>query len=197
MNPLQNFTRLSFLAASTLLASQPFLQAQTSAQAVTPLTPAQISAKLDPQMAQVISIYKTIMGTPIIKLTPQDARQQFSAEDAAKILERSTGVAPAPMPVGKVTDGLTVQGPEGNQIPLRIYAPKGAGPFPVIVYFHGGGFVIATNDTYDASARALCDYANALVVSVEYRKAPEAPFPAARRDAIMAYSWVLSNHPEL
>lgn len=110
---------------------------------------------LDPQMKQVIDLYKTIMGTPITALTPPDARQQFSAEDAAKILARTTGAAEAPMPVGKVTDGLQIPGFESNQIPIRIYTPAGAGPFPVVLYFHGGGFVIATIDTYDASARPL------------------------------------------
>ena len=141
-------------------------------------------------MKKVIDLFKTIAGTPIIDLTPQDARQQFSAEDAAKLLARTSGAQEAPMPVGKVTDGIQIQGYEGNQIPIRIYTPAGPGPFPVILYFHGGGFVIATIDTYDASPRALCDYANAIVVSVEYRKAPEAPFPAALRDAEAAYDWV-------
>ena len=158
-----------------------------------PLTQQQIFRMLDPQMAEVIFALKTIQGTPIVDLTPQDARQQFSAEDAEKAIARATGRANSAMPVGTVQDGLTIDGPDGNQIPIRIYTPKGSGPFPVTVYFHGGGFVVATIDTYDASARALCDYANSIVISVEYRKAPEAPFPAARRDAIAAYKWTIEN----
>jgi acetyl esterase/lipase len=67
----------------------------------------------------------------------------------------------------------------------------------VIVYTHGGGWVIATNDTYDASARALCNAAEAVVVSVEYRKAPEHKFPAAHEDAYTAYLWALNNAPEI
>ena len=181
--------RSFFAVAATLLASLPFAAAQ-SATPTTPYTPAQIESMLDPQMKQVIDLFKTIMGTPIIDLTPQDARQQFSAQDAAKILARTSGAQEAPMPVGKVTDGIQIPAYEGNQIPIRIYTPAGAGPFPVVLYFHGGGFVIATIDTYDASPRALSDYANAIVVSVEYRKAPEAPFPAALRDAEAAYDWV-------
>ena len=176
--------------AATLPFLTPLAEAQTSAAALTPYTPAQIESMLDPQMKVVIDLYKTIMGTPITALTPPDARQQFSAEDAAKIVARITRAAEAPMPVGKVTDGIQIPGYEGNQIPTRIYTPAGAGPFPVVLYFHGGGFVIATIDTYDASARALCDYAKAIVVSVEYRKAPEAPFPAALRDAEASYDWV-------
>jgi acetyl esterase len=137
--------------------------------------------------------WEDVKGTPAVNLTPQDARQQFSPQDAAKIIARGVGSAEAPTPVGRVTDGLTIEGRSGNQIPIRIYTPAGAGPFPVILYFHGGGFVIATIDTYDASARALCKDANAIVASVEYRKAPEAPFPAARQDAIHSYKWVIGN----
>ncbi len=179
-----------YIAASALLIS-PALFAQTAS--TRPPTTPQIIAQLAPKMAEVVLLYDAIKGTPAIDLTPQDARQQFAAEDAAKLLERGVGTAEAPMPVGKVTDGVTIPGPDGNQIPIRIYTPAGAGPFPVTLYFHGGGFVVATIDTYDASPRALCDYANTIVVSVEYRKAPEAPFPAARRDAIASYQWVLNN----
>jgi acetyl esterase/lipase len=76
---------------------------------------------------------------------------------------------------------------------VRIYTPHGTGPFPVVVYYHGGGWVIATVDTYDASARALANAARAIVVSVEYRKGPENRFPAAHDDAFAAYQWVLAN----
>lgn len=179
--------------AAALLPASALLAQAASAPPVVPLTPAQINAMLDPQMANVIQAYTMIMGTPLIKLAPQDARQQFSPEDAAKALARATGAQSAPMPVGKITDGLTIEGSDGNQIPIRIYTPKGVGPLPVVVYYHGGGFVIATIDTYDASARALCDFASAIVVSVEYRKAPEAPYPAALHDAISAYKWTLYN----
>ena len=161
--------------------------------AQSPLTDQQLYAKLDNDMAQVVLLYGAVKGAPVVSLSPQDARQQFGAGDAAKILARGIGAAPSAMPVGKVIDGVTVTGRGGNQIPVRIYVPSGNGPFPVVTYFHGGGFVIATIDTYDSSARALCNYANAIVVSVEYRKAPEAPFPAARNDAIDSYQWVTKN----
>ena len=189
----QSISLLAGAFAAAVLPTSALLAQAAPAAAVVPLTPAQINAMLDPQMANVITAYKMIMGTPLIKLTPQDARQQFSAEDAAKAVARATGAQLAPMPVGKITDGLTIEGSDGNQIPIRIYTPKGTGPFPVVVYYHGGGFVIATIDTYDASARALCDFANAIVVSVEYRKAPEAPYPAAEHDAVSAYKWTLYN----
>ena len=188
----RSLARAPMLFASVVLLAVSSAGAQVTPSA-TPLTRAQIFRQLDPQMAEVILLYDAIKGTPAVNLTPQDARQQLSAQDAEKIIARGTGQAEAPMPVGKVQDGLTIDGPDGNQIPIRIYTPEGNGPFPVILYFHGGGFVIATIDTYDASPRALCNYANAIVVSVEYRKAPEAPYPAARKDAMASYQWVINN----
>ncbi len=158
-----------------------------------PTTNDPLVLSLDADMQNVILLYDAIKGTPAPQLTPQDARQQFSAQDAAKILARGLGSAQAPTPLGKVVDGMTIPGESGTEIPIRVYYPQGAGPFPVVVYFHGGGFVVATIDTYDESARSLCVGANAIVVSVEYRKAPEHPFPAARNDAITAYKWVTNN----
>ncbi len=186
-----------FAGCTAVLASASFAAATLPAQSIpkTPLPDAQISAKLDPQMAVVIDTIKAGMGTPIYQLNAQDARQQLSAGDAAKVVARKSGKPEnkAPMPVGKITDGMTIPGPDGNMIPIRIYTPAGPGPFPVVLYFHGGGFVIATIDTYDASPRALANYVQATFVSVEYRKSPEAPFPAAYNDAIAAYKWVLAN----
>ena len=149
-------------------------------------------AQPDSQMAVVLKELKAIEGKPFYMLSPQDARQQFSAQDAAKIIARETGKALAPEPVGKVLDQMAIPG-SGGGIPIRVYMPKGSGLFPVIVYFHGGGFVFATIDTYDASARALTNLTGAVVVSVEYRKAPEHPFPAALNDALTAYKWAVRN----
>lgn len=189
MNAVCRSTLTYALATCSLLpAAAAFAQTTTE-----PISDTQILQSLAPRMRDVILLYDAIRGTPIVNLTPQDARQQLSAQDAEKILARGTGREEQPMPVGKVTDGLAIPGEGDTQIPIRIYTPAGNGPFPVTVYFHGGGFVVATINTYDASARALCDYSNSIVVSVEYRKAPEGPFPAARRDAITSYKWVLAN----
>ena len=92
-------------------------------------------------------------------------------------------------------ENKTIAGANGS-IPIRIYTPKGDGPFPVILYFHGGGWVIADLDTYDASPRALANGSNAIVVSSHYRQAPEHKFPAAHDDAHAAYKWVLENAQE-
>lgn len=140
----------------------------------------------NPQMARVLEEHRRHAQS-------SSGRQQFSAQGAAKILARSGGKQLAPMPVGSTLDQRMIPGEDGNEIPIRIYRPVGNGPFAVLVYFHGGGFVIARVDKYDASARALTDYANAIVISVEYRKAPEHPYPAATRDASAAYRWALTN----
>ena len=167
--------------------------ASTQAQTVAPLTQAQLLAQMTPDMAQVVQFYDLIKGTPLIYLPAADARQQLSIQDANKILLRAPGAMSQPTILGSVRDGVTIPGSDGNQIPIRIYTPAGAGPFPVVLYFHGGGFVIATIDTYDESARSLAAMTPAIVVSVEYRKAPEAPFPAAYNDAIASYKWVVGN----
>ena len=79
-------------------------------------------------------------------------------------------------------------------VKVRLYTPQGAtGPLPVVVYYHGGGWVIANLDTYDASARALAAKTNAIVASVAYRQAPEHKFPTAHDDSFAAYQWVLKN----
>lgn len=152
-------------------------------------------ARADRDMRHVLRHLEALGPRPIETLTADEARMQPTPADAVKALLRKHGKTPAPLPVASVVD-RTIPGP-GGDIPVRIYAPHGEGPFPVIVYTHGGGWVIATNDTYDASARGLCDATGAIVVSVEYRKAPEHRFPAAHQDAFAAYQWVLGNAEEL
>lgn len=147
--------------------------------------------KAMPQMQAILDSLASLNPKPIETLTPQEARQQPTVADAVKNLIQKRGITPVPEPVGKVED-RQIDGADGK-ITARIYTPTGNGPFPVIVYFHGGGWVIATIDTYDSSARALTNAAGAIVVSVEYRKGPENKFPAAHDDAFAAYRWVLAN----
>ncbi|MBB5185931.1 acetyl esterase [Zhongshania antarctica] len=80
-----------------------------------------------------------------------------------------------------------------QHIPLRLYLPPGDGPFPVVVYFHGGGWVIGDLATYDPMCRDLCDRSDAIVVAVDYRRAPEFPFPAAPDDCLAALAWVAEH----
>lgn len=155
------------------------------------LVGAQMMGKPDPQMKAVLTQLVALHGKPIEKLTPQEARKQPTPADAVKALLKKQGKSAAPEAVGKVEDA-TIPGPGGN-IPIRIYSPGGSGPFPVIVYYHGGGWVIATNDTYDATPRALVNLTKHVVVSVEYRKAPEHKFPVAHEDAYAALQYVMQN----
>lgn len=148
-------------------------------------------SRADKDMAAVLTELQELNPKPIVSLSAEEARAQPSPADAVAALLQERNQSTAPLSIGKTKNQL-IPGPAGD-IPIRIYTPPGHGPFPVIVYFHGGGWVIATIDTYDSSARALAKAAQAIVVSVEYRKAPEHKFPAAHEDAYAAYRWVLRN----
>lgn len=86
----------------------------------------------------------------------------------------------------------TIPGPAGP-IPVRIYRPAGLGPFPLMVYFHGGGFALGGLDTDDAMCRHYCVGAGCVVVSVDYRLAPENPFPAAPEDCYAVTVWAMGE----
>lgn len=147
--------------------------------------------KPNAQMQAVLDQHMALEPKPIETLSAQEARKQPTIADAVKALLKKQGKSAEPEPVGDVAEKSVSS--SGGKIPIRIYTPKGEGPFPVIVYYHGGGWVIADLDTYDASARALANAANAVVVSSHYRQAPEHAFPAAHEDALAAYEWTLSN----
>jgi acetyl esterase len=121
------------------------------------------------------------LGTPPLG-TVSAAEQRAAA--AARPL-------PAGAPVAAVED-RAIPGPAG-EIPVRIYTPAGQAPFPVLVWFHGGGWVLGTLDAADHVCRELTNVASCVVVSVDYRLAPEHLFPAAPDDCEAAYSWVLGN----
>lgn len=149
-------------------------------------------AQADTDMSRVLAALADLDPKAIEKLSAEEARKQPSVADAAKALLSKEGKPTAPEP-GVATKDVTIQGP-GGAIPARVYKPEGAsGPLPVVLYFHGGGWVIADLDTYDASPRALAKDANVIVVSSHYRQAPENKFPAAHEDALAAYQWVLKN----
>jgi acetyl esterase len=119
---------------------------------------------------------------PLHTLSVQEARKQFT--DQGRLM-------PPGEPVADVED-LTVPGP-GGPIPVRVYTPEGSAPFPLYVYFHGGGWVIGDLDSQDADCRAVANGAACVVVSVNYRHAPEHKFPAAVEDAYWATQWVADN----
>lgn len=144
-----------------------------------------------PEMQAVIEKLESYGDSPLVKLSAVDARKQHSPADAVKDLMQENNIS-APE-VKSDTTGKDINVPGGN-IHLRIYTPKsGNSPFPVIVYYHGGGWVIANLDTYDASARSLADQTGSVLVSVAYRQAPEFKFPTAHNDSYAAYDWVVKN----
>ncbi|MEO6005004.1 MAG: alpha/beta hydrolase [Opitutus sp.] len=149
----------------------------------------------DSDMAGVLSQLQKLDPKPIETLTAKEARKQPTPADAVKAYLKANDIKASPEKVGDV-DNRSIDGPGGN-IKIRVYTPKGDGPFPVIVYYHGGGFVIADLDTYDSTPRALSNATNAVVVSSHYRQAPEHKFPASHEDAFATYRWVLSHAREI
>ena len=152
---------------------------------------AQQPPKANREMQAVLDQLGALGGKPIETLTPKEARQQPTPAEAVKALLKIRGESTAPQPVAKV-ENKSITG-TGGEIQIRIYTPAGPGPFPVVLYVHGGGWVIADLDTYDSSPRALANAAKAVVVSTHYRQAPEHPFPASHEDVFAAYQWVREN----
>lgn len=153
---------------------------------------ASVMAAPNAQMKQVLDQLTALGGKPIETLAAAEARKQPTPTDAVKALLKKSGKSAAPDPAVVSVD-RTIPGPAGP-LPVRIYTPKsGTGPFPVVVYYHGGGWVIANKDVYDGGARALSKLANAVVVSVDYRQGPESKFPAAHDDAFATYEWAVKN----
>lgn len=144
---------------------------------------------LDPQMQELLDLTAEFRAVPNHQKTPRQAR--------ADTLDRTAAMAEAggdPEPIARVED-RAIPGPAGD-IPIRIYTPEtpsGGG----IVYFHGGGWVICNLDTHDGPARALANLSGATLISVDYRLAPEAKYPAAAEDCYSATRWVSEHGAEL
>lgn len=155
-------------------------------------------AAADADMKKVLTELGALGAKPLGSLTPEEARKQPTPADAVKKVLEKEGKPTAPLEMAKVENKKIPGGAQGL-IDARIYTPKldaksdAKKPLPVIAYWHGGGFVIADLDVYDASPRALATEAGAIVVSLDYRRAPEHKFPAAHDDAFAGYQWVVKN----
>jgi acetyl esterase len=148
----------------------------------------------DRDMAAVLRELDLLAPRPIETLSPVTARLQPTVLDAAiQVAQRNGDLSPEPAPAVAAVDTRIVPGEGGTPLRARVYTPPGDGPFPVVVYFHGGGFVLGSIDAYDGSSRALCARGGAVVVAVEYRKGPEHKFPAAHEDAYAATQHVIAN----
>jgi acetyl esterase len=136
---------------------------------------------LTPEYQAMLAQLAQTPGPAISSLAPAEGRQMY----------RMMRPLNPDLDVGAITD-RTIPGPAAP-IPVRIYAPRGAGPFPVFVNFHGGGWVIGDLDTADAMCRDLCASVGCIVVSVDYRLAPEHVYPAAVDDCVAATAWIAAN----
>lgn len=152
---------------------------------------------LDPQAQAVIDAFAELEPTPIEILEPDDARDQPTPADAVRRVLEQSGREITPEIVASVED---IEIPTGSGgVTARVYDPHPDLDVlqPLIVYVHGGGWVIADLDVYDATPRALANRVGCIVVSIEYRHAPEHPFPAAHVDVLEATLWLMEHAAEL
>lgn len=149
---------------------------------------------VDADMKRVLDAHASLNPQPIPMLTPEQARAQPTPADAVKVVlgQQGRSTDPAVLVPGVRSVDRMIPDAAGP-IPARIYTPSGNGPFPVIVHFHGGGFAIADKEVYDGGARGLSKEAEAVVVSIDYRRAPEHKLPASWDDSLAAYRWALAN----
>ncbi|MBP0445774.1 alpha/beta hydrolase [Roseomonas sp. SSH11] len=163
----------------------------------TMMMPADPSGRADPEQRALLETLQRLNPRPIEALSAAEARRQPSYADAVKVRARELANTNPGRVIGSFED-ITIS---TLPAPLRarLYRPIVAHsrPLPLIVYFHGGGWVIADIETYDFSARALSRLSEALVLSVHYRQGPEFRFPTAHDDANAAYAWAVRNAASL
>lgn len=141
---------------------------------------------LDEEVRQLLALISPPGAPALHELGVEQAREGMTAMLAAQ---------PEPEPVAAV-ENRTFPGPVDAR-PVRIYRPEGEGPHPALVYLHGGGWVLCNLDTHDGTCRSLCNQAGCVVVSVDYRLAPEHRFPAGLEDCYAAVRWVAERSSEL
>ena len=141
---------------------------------------------VDPQLQPLLDLLANSDAPAFNTLEPEQARAfMANLRAGARVVE------------GPVVADRSVPGP-GGDVPVRTYVPpEGEGPFPLLVWFHGGGWVLGDLEDADAICRALCLGARCVVVSVDYRLAPEHPFPAGLEDCRAALSWAVEHAADL
>lgn len=188
LGALIGVTALTFAAAPAL--------AQSAQQSPSAAMKAEMK-EADKDMGRVLKKLQDLGAKPLGTQSVEETRKGPTPADAVKAVLKDEGKDPmALMAQMKVKKQDVTYPTAGGTQPARVYTPEGPAPqggFPVIVYYHGGGWVIADLDNYEASAMALAKKANAILVSVEYRHAPENKFPAAHEDAFNAYKWAVQN----
>jgi acetyl esterase len=142
---------------------------------------------LHPQVKELMDRQAALGFPDNTEVTPDVARANSRAAKAS--------IPPFKEPVGEITE-RTIPGPAG-EIPIRIYRPTTDGPHPLIMLFHGGGWVVGDLDVEDSTSRGLVNRVNAVLVSVDYRMAPEVRFPGAVDDCYATTVWAVENADEL
>ena len=141
---------------------------------------------IDPQAQAFLDQLNALGAQPLSSMPVADARRAMDALAALRV---------EPSPVRSAVD-RRIPGP-GGEVPVRIYTPNATAPLPLLVYFHGGGWVLGGLDTHDGTCRELANGAGCVVVSVDYRLAPEHQFPAAAEDCYAATQWAAAHAAEL
>ena len=144
----------------------------------------EVAVPLHPQCRSFLEQLASMGGTPLHEMTPIEARAMALPPDLAGPERALHGVVNRQVP-----------GPAG-EIPVRVYTPAPGSRFPGLIFFHGGGFVLGTLDSSDRMCRELAYLAGCVVVSIDYRLAPEHPFPAAVDDACAATRYVMEHAGE-
>jgi len=142
--------------------------------------------RLQPDVAAVLDLMAGMDLPPI---------ESMSVDEARAFMAAGVETRPPGPEVGEIVDGI-LPGAAGP-LDYRLYRPASHGPHPIVAYFHGGGWVLGTHDSDDPFCRDLCVRSNAVIVSVNYRHAPEDPFPAAAEDAFAAVHWIAEHSIEL
>ena len=142
--------------------------------------------RLQPDVMMVLDVMAQMELPPIESMSPPDARA---------FMEMTNTMRPPGPEVGEIVDGV-LPGPAGD-LDYRLYRPASPGPHPVVLYFHGGGWVLGDQVSDEPLCRDLCVRADAVVVSVNYRHGPADRFPAAAEDAWAALQWVSAHAIEL
>ena len=143
---------------------------------------------LDPKVKQLLDLSA---GAPPVGTVPVEVMREGAPSQMAVWFQMGL----VSTPVAMVEDRV-IPGPAGD-LPVRVYTPVGREPFPLVLYFHGGGWVLGNLDTHDPVCRALCAGAECVVISVGYRLAPEHRFPAAINDSLAATRWVAAHAAEI
>jgi acetyl esterase/lipase len=152
-------------------------------------------AAASPDMGAVLRELAASGAQPVEALTVAEARRQPTIGAAARRVAAQRGLAAEPRPMAAVRE-LSFPASDGTPLRARLYVPHIAtarGAPPLVIYWHGGGFVIGDLDAYDGSARGLAAESGAIVLSVDYRLAPEHRFPTAHTDAVAAWVWGVAN----